>query len=260
MSVLLEWLARQAVLFYLACLIGMVIYIFAALTARRRLRAAQFSLERRIIHQNMIRAWATSGLFLVLGVLIFLLNRYVVPEISAVETPTPPLEAGLTPQPTRTLTARPTATPTLPPLTTAEPAEPGEETTPDAATSPTPLPTSTATATPLPTAEPPVCPSPNVQIIAPIAGSQVAGTVEIRGTATMNAFAYYKFEVVFPGSEAPNFISQFDTPVENGILGYWEVSDPLRYPPGGPYRFRLVTVDIYGNTTSCVIPVYVSEQ
>jgi hypothetical protein len=257
MSVLLQWLSRQALLFYLACLIGVVTYIVTALTARRRLQAAQFSLEKRIVRQKVTRAWITAGLFLLLGILIFLINRFVIPEIPAVETPTPPLEAGLTPQPTPTATLTPTMTPTLPPLTT-----PGAETgapdqTPEAGAQPTDQPSPTPTTTPLPTAEPPLCPSPNVQIIAPAAGSQLSGVVEVRGTATLNAFAYYKFEVEFPDSETPNFISQFDSPVENGILGYWDVSDPLLYPAGGPYRFRLVAVDIYGNTTGCIIPVYI---
>jgi hypothetical protein len=43
--------------------------------------------------------------------------------------------------------------------------------------------------------------------------------------------------------------------VINGFLGTWDISDPSRYPPGGPYRFQLVVVDIYGNTTTCTIPV-----
>ncbi|MFN2108068.1 MAG: hypothetical protein ACK2UI_00275, partial [Anaerolineae bacterium] len=57
------------------------------------------------------------------------------------------------------------------------------------------------------------------------------------------------------GSDTPNFVSQYDTAVINGLLGTWDVSDPSRYPPGGPYRFQLVVVDIYGNTTMCTIPV-----
>ncbi|MGC9398451.1 MAG: hypothetical protein ACP5HM_04875 [Anaerolineae bacterium] len=258
MNVLLQWLVRQAILFYLACLIGVIGYVVNALTARRRLQAAQFSLEKRVIRRKMRRAWVMAGLFLLLGLFIFLIERFVLPELPAVETPTPPLEAGLTPRPTSTPTPSPTPTPTLAPLMSPETETAPAENTPNAEGVPTPSPAPTST--PLPTAEPPLCPSPNVQLIAPIAGSQLSGVVEIRGTATLNAFAYYKFEVQFPGSDTPNFISQFNSPVENGILGYWDVSDALRYPPGGPYRFRLVAVDIYGNATSCVIPVYIVEQ
>ncbi len=261
MKVILQWLSRQTTLFYIACLLGALIYVVVALTARRQLSAAQFSLERRMIRQRARRAWLMVGLFILLGVFIFAIDSYIVPELPASTTPTPQLEAGLTPRPTETATPTLTSTPTLAPLEEGEfaptitplPADAGAA-TPTATATPSPSPT------PPPQAEPPDCPSPNVQIIAPAAGSRLAGTVEVRGTATLNAFAYYKFEVIFPDSETPNFIQQFETPVENGILGYWDVSDPLRYPPGGPYRFRLVAVDIYGNATPCTIPVYVAEQ
>jgi hypothetical protein len=79
------------------------------------------------------------------------------------------------------------------------------------------------------------------------------------GTASINAFSYYRFEVEFPGSETPNFIAQYDEAIENGTLGVWDVTDPDLYPPGGPYRFQLVVVDIYGNTTTCTIPVNIVE-
>ena len=89
----------------------------------------------------------------------------------------------------------------------------------------------------------------------PTAGSDLSGEVTVEGTANTNAFSFYKFEVQFPGSDTPNFVSQYETAVENGPLGIWDVSDPNRYPPGGPYLFRLVVVDIYGNTTICTVPV-----
>jgi hypothetical protein len=256
MKVILQWLSRQTTLFYIACLLGALIYVIVAINARRQLVAAQFSLERRMTRQRVRRAWLMAGLFLLLGVFIFAIDSYIVPQLPATVTPTAQIEAGLTPRPTETAT--PTLTPTLTPApldevlpTTTAPPEVSEA---------TPTATPTPTPTPLPQAEPPDCPSPNVQIIAPAAGSRLAGTVEVRGTATLNAFAYYKFEVIFPGTETPNFIQQFETPVENGILGYWDISDPLRYPPGGPYRLRLVAVDIYGNATPCTIPIYITEQ
>ena len=45
--------------------------------------------------------------------------------------------------------------------------------------------------------------------------------------------------------------------IANACAGFliWDVSDPNRYPPGGPYLFRLVVVDIYGNTSICTVPV-----
>lgn len=261
MNVVLDWLARQAFALYLVCLIGFAIYVVAAITARRRRAAAQFSLEREVTERQIRRSWIMAGLFLLLGVLIFLISSYLVPALPAMETATPPLEAGLTPQPP--VTATPTMTPTqsLPTLTPTPLGEAveGEATQPpEEEITPTPTP---VTPTPLPTAEPPNCPSPDVQIISPATGSTLTeDLVEVRGTATINSFAYYKFEVQFPGSDTPNFIEQFDSPVENGVLGYWDISNATSYPSGGPYRFRLVAVDIYGNTQNCVIPVYINQQ
>ena len=249
MNVILQWLARQTYLFYLAALLGVIGYILATLSARRRLRAAQFTLERERIQQQIGRARIMIGLFLLLSGLVFTIDNYIVPELPTIATPTPELATGLTPPATKTATPTPTATATLPPLETA---------------TPTPLggaaPTATPTPTQLPPAEPPDCPSPDVQIIAPATGSRLGGIVKIQGTAKINSFAYYKFEVLFPDSEMPNFIEQFDRPVENGDLGSWDISNPELYPAGGPYKFRLVAVDIYGNTTNCTIPVYIENQ
>lgn len=249
MNVLLQWLAHQTYLFYLAALLGMLGYLLAALSARRLLRAAQFTLERERIQQQIRRAQIMMGLFLLLGGLIFTIDSYIVPELPTVTPPAPEIAAGLTPPATKTTTPTPTTTATLLPLQTPTP-------TPIGGAPPTP----TTAPTPLPTAEPPDCPSPDVQIIAPATGSHLSGIIKIQGTATINAFAYYKFEVLFPDSEMPNFIEQFDHPIENGDLGSWDISNPELYPPGGPYKFRLVTVDIYGNTTICTIPVYISSQ
>jgi hypothetical protein len=257
MNVVLYWLARWAFLLYLVALIGVVAYVATAIAARRRNAAAQFSLERDITRRQVARAWMMAGMFLALGVVVFLVTSYVVPQLPPPEAATPVAEAGLTPVPTATPSPTPTLTPA--PVVTgtldvegAEPTDvPPVEVT--ATPSPTPQPTNP------PPAEPPNCPSPNVQIIAPAAGSTVSGMVEVWGTAQINSFAYYKFEVQFPESETPNFIMQAESPVENEILGYWDVSNAELYPAGGPYRFRLVAVDIYGNTTSCIIPVYIAH-
>lgn len=258
MEMILNWLARQAVLFYAACGIGAAVYVFTALAARRRGQAAQFSLEREVTQQQQTRAWVMVGLFVALGLLIFAVRMLGTPE-QALITPEPSQQvAGITPVPTATPspTATPAATDTVPvDVVTSGTPEPQPTTTATAAAT-TPTLTPASTATPLPPLEPPNCPSPDVQITAPVAGSSVKGTVEVWGTAQVNSFAYYKFEIQFQGSSTPNFIAQFERPVSSGILGYWTVTG--EYPVGGPHRFRLVVVDVYGNTTNCIIPVFVS--
>jgi hypothetical protein len=263
MNVVLSWLGQQALLIYLACLIGALAYLFIAISAKRKRDYAQFSLEREVYQRRMSRAGMMAALFLALGGVVFLIRTFVFPTLPATETTAPtPVDVGLfTPTPS------PTPTPLLP-LTiqsTDNMTATGDVTTTDGVTVPvdaTPvvIPTNTPvpTATPIPEADfQPECPSPNAQMTYPLAGSDVSGVVEIQGTADVNAFSYYKFEVLFPGADMPTDIAQYNVPVENGRLGAWDVSNAERYPPGGPYRLRLVVVDIYGNTTVCTIPVNV---
>jgi hypothetical protein len=248
MTVILDWLSRQVIWISVICLIGAVGYAISAILAKRRRDTAQFSLERNIYHERMTRAWLVTGLFLALAGTVFLVNLYWIPEQDAEQSPTPTPSSGLyTPTPgppngelsatgaiTQVVVSAPeaqaTATPTLP----ASPVPP-ELLQPD-------------------------CPDPGAQLTFPVAGSELSGIVDVLGTAQVNAFSYYRFEVVFPGATTPNFIAQYDNAVENGELGQWDVSDNSRYPAGGPYQFQLVVVDIYGNTTTCTIPVNIASS
>ncbi|MBN1486719.1 MAG: hypothetical protein JW981_03695 [Anaerolineae bacterium] len=250
MNVVLRWLAQQAILVYLVCLVGSIAYLMSSLSAKRRRDAAQFSLERDINQQRMARSLLVSLLFLMLGGVVFVLSTYLAPMFPDVAESTPVVDVGLF-TPTPTSTAVPTAV-LVTPLVEGEPLTSTEDIPALELPTATPAPSPTPTA---PAVPPPDCPSPNAQLVMPVAGASVSNLVEVRGTAATNAFSYYKFEVQFPGSDTPNFISQYDVPVENGLLGYWDVSDVTAYPPGGFYLFRLVVVDIYGNTAICTIPL-----
>jgi len=254
MTILLAWLGRQALWIGVICLVGAFGYIATAISTKRRRDIAQFSLEREVYQQRMTRAWLTATLFLTLGALVFLLRAYLLPITPVTSPPTPTLGVGLftlTPTPLRPLGTPGVETPT-PTLTATT------EITPVEISAPQPTPTNTPMPTPTPIPPDvyqPDCPAVEAQLTLPTAGSNVSGEVSVEGTANVNAFSYYKFEVQFPGSTMPNFISQYDTAVVNGYLGTWDVSDPGVYPPGGPYRFQLVVVDIYGNTTTCTVPL-----
>ncbi len=254
MTVILTWLGRQALWIGLMCLFGACGYVITAITNKRRRDIAQFTLERDMYQQRLVRAWLMAMLFLFLGGVVLLIRAFVVPLIPAPAGPTPTVGIGLftaTPAPMRA-TGTPTAIGLTPPLTATATITSVVISAPQA--TPTPAPTSTPTPAP-PDVYLPDCPHPEAQLTLPTAGANLSGEVRVEGTASINAFSYYKFEVQFPGSDTPNFVSQYDTPVKNGVLGVWDISDPNRYPPGGPYRFRLVVVDIYGNTTMCIVPV-----
>ncbi|MGC9467215.1 MAG: hypothetical protein ACP5HS_01365 [Anaerolineae bacterium] len=245
MSVILEWLSQQVIWVSLICLIGALGYVISAILAKRQRDIAQFTLEREVYHQRMARAWFVAALFLALAGTVFTISVFWIPPVQGNSTPTITPNSGLF-----TLTPAPS----VPDSALAA----SEALTQVVVSAPEPL----GTITPLPEATPvppemlqPDCPDPGAQLTFPVAGSDLSGVVEILGTASVNAFSYYRFEVIFPGSNTPNFVAQYDTSVENGVLGSWDISDQTRYPPGTPYRFQLVVVDIYGNTATCTIPV-----
>jgi len=242
MSVVLAWLSRQAVIVYGLCVLGAVGYMISAGTFKRRRDIAQFSLEREVHQQRMVRAWTMAVIFLLLGGVVFVVKTFVLPAPPAPVRLTPTLQVGLrtpTPSPFPTLAATGSVTQVV-------------------VSGPTPV--ATESSVPLPTTAPveatlPDCPSPGAQVTSPVANTNLLGVVEIFGTAKVNSFSFYKFEVRFPGADTPNFIAQYNAGKENDLLGVWDISDPTLYPPGGPYQFQLVVVDIYGNTTTCTIPL-----
>lgn len=254
MTVVLSWLGRQALWVGLICLLGALGYVITAISTKRRRDVAQFSLEREVYQQRLVRAWLMATLFLFLGGVVLVVRAFVVPMMPVTASPTPTLGVGLftvTPAVSVSIGTPDVANP-APPLTATAAITSVVISAPQV--TPTDMPTATPTPAP-PDVYQPDCPSPEAQLTLPTAGGNLSGEVRVDGTANINAFSYYKFEVQFPGSDTPNFVSQYDAAVVNGVLGVWDVSDANRYPPGGPYRFQLVVVDIYGNTTTCTIPV-----
>jgi len=250
MTVILEWLSRQVIWISLICLMGALGYIVTAGLAKRRRDRAQFTLEREVYHQQMTRAWLVAALFLALASTVFAVSLYWLPSQPEAEIATATPSSGL-------YTLTPAASQSDAPLTATRTITQVVVSAPEIVATITPTPLSTQVP---PEQLQPDCPDPGAQLTSPVAGGSLSAVVEVLGTAQVNAFSYYRFEVVFPGSETPNFIAQYDDMVENGALGLWDVSDVTRYPPGGPYRFQLVVVDIYGNTTTCTIPVNIVSQ
>lgn len=250
MTVILDWLSQQVIWISLICLIGALGYIVTAVLAKRKRDRAQFTLEREVYHQQVTRAWLVAALFLALASAVFAVNLYWLPVQPEAESATATPSSGL-------YTLTPAASQSNAPLTATRTITQVVVSAPEILATITPTPLSTQVP---PEQLQPDCPDPGAQLTFPVAGGSLSAVVEVLGTAQVNAFSYYRFEVVFPGSETPNFIAQYDDMVENGTLGLWDVSDVTRYPPGGPYRFQLVVVDIYGNTTTCTIPVNIVSQ
>jgi hypothetical protein len=139
------------------------------------------------------------------------------------------------------------------PLPTTPPPPPAASTPTPVATPTTIAPTATptATATLTPTATPvvvaPVCPDSRAVITSPGENQVISGTVSIFGTATHEAFEYYKLEYAAgSGADAAAeffYLAGGNIPVENDRLAIIDTGSFVN----GFYTVRLVVVDQTGN-------------
>jgi len=77
----------------------------------------------------------------------------------------------------------------------------------------------------------------------PREGVSLAGIVQVKGTAKLNNFWYYKLEFRYDGLDEWHYITGAETAVDNGLLGEWNTKQVA----DGRYFFRLVVVDRTGN-------------
>ena len=96
-----------------------------------------------------------------------------------------------------------------------------------------------------------------LMITSPKAGTVLSGIVDIRGTAKVPNFGFYKYEVAPLNSDTWATISAGRDVVVDGSLGKW---DTTALTPGD-YQLRLVVTDNQGQSLPpCVIPIRVSPQ
>ncbi len=238
MSIIPQLIAEHAFLLYALCALGALFYIWSAIRARRESGQALYTIQRDSAIGRGLRAWLMAGLFVLIAVGVFVVYAFIEPtlaEEAQVNTPPPlplltptptdgPLSSSAssdatadTPPPSPTVIFTPP--PTLPPAPTQAPAD--------------------LTPTPEVPAEPQNLSSAGVQIVSPASGERLWGVIEVRGTANIPDFNFYKFELQFPGSSEWATLEIYDVPVASGVLGYW---DTTNLPPG-EYKLRLVVVD-----------------
>jgi hypothetical protein len=203
------------------------------------LRGAAFGVERYLAQRKLNQAAGMLVLTLVIFVTQFSIVAYFAPALPGalpLPTSTMDLEATVMSSPA----IQPTPTVTLSPETT-----PGLEGPPTPAV--TALPTAGFTGSS-------ACVEGQVIITQPADGSEVSGIVQLVGTATLENFGFYKYEVARPGDTVWLSINANDQPVENGPLGEW-ITMAL---PVGDYLLRLVVIDNQGIAQpACVIRVRV---
>jgi hypothetical protein len=240
MTVVIELIDNFAIWIYIACALTVLVYLRVIYLAKKERGASLFTIEKEVATGRAYRAIFTILGLLAIVVLVAFVDVYLAPSLGiavAVSTPEGPL---ILPTPTVTpVPPTPTATATRGPL--VRPTPPW---------TPTPEPSPTAVVLPA------TCPDPGATITYPGRGQRVSGAVEIRGTAQIDDFSYYKVEFWLGdgGSEIHVIGETRDTPVQNGVLVVWNTGNL-----SGPATLRLSVVKSDGNFVSCDVPVVVGQ-
>jgi hypothetical protein len=220
----LVFIERQQVWIFLLLGLFALIYLRQTLLAIQEVRASVFGLERERSMGKLHRAAAMLTLAGAGLLATLVITTFISPSVP--------------------LSARPTAIPTVSLLSSPSPA---------AVQAPGGLPPTTM---PEPGLDGSGCLNPQATLTSPVDGQSLTGMVEVRGTADIVNFAFYKYE--YRSSSAGSVwrsISAGTKPVVDGLLGNWDTS--LVLPD--EYLFRLVVTDTAGNAPlPCVIKVYVA--
>ena len=212
MQAVLGFIQTYQTLFYLFFGVAFLLYLSRAAHAWQRLQDAVFGLEREQYETRLRRNVWGMGLTLLMSLVVFSVATYVAPYRSAVVL----------------------ATPTVAVLTTPE----------DGTAASAPVALETPTPVPPPDVDTGGCVPEQVEISLPHAGDTLRGEVEIRGTALLPDFGFYKVDIA--PIEQALFLTIFasHTPVKDGPLV--EKWDTATIPPG-EYVLQLVVADNEGN-------------
>jgi len=189
------------------------------------LRGAFFGLEREAAQSRVNAAATMVVILIIMAVAEFTLVTFVIPTVP-----------GANPLPTSTLDLLATPTTTL--------------------AAPTQNPNETPGLTPTPgeVAAAEGCMAGQVNLISPLNGDRVSGSVTVRGSADITNFGFYTLQIAHPGDPIwlPILVGQ--QAVKNDALGTWETSTLTP----GDYMLKLVVTDNVGAVlTPCSIQVTV---
>lgn len=215
---------------YLVLGLAAVYFVYRFILAWQDLRDAAFGLERESAQAKVNQAASLLVLLLAMAVGEFVLVTFIAPAMP-----------GAVPLPTPTVDLLATPTTTLPGPT------PGE-------TQPGAL--ATAAVTPTTGVQGSGCVPDQIVIAAPQDGAEINGVVEIRGTANIPNFGFYKLEMkTVEATDWLTILAGNEVRVDT-TLGFWNTS--LLVP--GVQQLSLVVTDNQGQTQPpCIIQVRVSN-
>jgi hypothetical protein len=216
---------------YVILALAGLVYIRKFILAWEELRRAAFGLERESAQSNLNQSAGLLVLLFVMAVAIFVLVSFVAPAFPASNplfTPTMDLLAS----PSITLSAELTdevgITPTAEALSlTATIQVVGEG-----------------------------CVAGQIMLSEPVDGTDITDVIEVKGTANIQNFGFYKYEIARPGETVWLTIQAGRDVVQEGDLGQWDT----RTLAPGDYMLRLVVTDNQGESLEpCVIRVRVNN-
>lgn len=216
---------------YILLALGGLIYIRKFILAWEELRGAAFGLEREAAQSRLNHAASMLVLLLSMIIAVFFMVTFIAPTVP-----------GATPLLTPTLDLLATSTATLP--VTASGTTEAEEMVANP-TQPTVEPTGGEG-----------CIPGQVMLSSPQDGSEVSEVITLTGTARVQNFGFYKYEVKRPGDAIWLTIQAGREAVVDGEIGQWDTRTLLT----GEYLLRLVVMDNQGNSLSpCNVKVYVNN-
>jgi hypothetical protein len=230
MAEVLSFFRTYEMWLYVILVLAGLIYIRRFFLAWEELRRAAFGLERESAQSNLNQSAGMLVLLFMMAVAIFVMVSFVAPAFPAsvpLQTPTMDLLAS----PSSTLAG-----------------EDGQEQI-------TQPPDQIA-----PTATSPVlgegCIPEQIMITDPVDGSEISGVIVILGTANVENFGFYKYEVARPEDSLWQTIQAGREIVQDAELGQWDT----RTMAPGQYMLRLVVVDNQGESLEpCVIQVNINN-
>jgi hypothetical protein len=208
-------------------------FIYRFILAWQDLRDAAFGLERESAQAKVNQAASLLVLLLSMAVAEFVLVTFIAPAMpGAAPLPTPTVDLLATP--TTTLVA----------------------TTLVGATLETPQASTPAAVTPTPVVQGSGCAPDQIVLASPQDGAEISGVVEIRGTANIPNFGFYKLEMkTVEATDWLTILAGNEVRIDS-TLGFWNTS--LLVP--GVHQLSLVVTDNQGQTQPpCVIQVRVSS-
>lgn len=240
MTTLIQLIDALAFWIYIACGLAILVCLRATYLARKERKAARFTVEKEMATGKAYRATITILGLLVIISFVALVDFSLAPSLTTTVTHS-------TPQARRLVLPTPSNTPVPRTPTPAAPRGPLVRRIPSSTPTSEPTPTRTVLRT--------ACPDPGARITRPGVNQSVRGLLQVKGTANIEDFRFYKVEFGY-GHDQTEFhvIGGLKySPVNDGVLIVWDSTDL-----SGPVTLRLTVVNMEGNfPTPCEVPVIV---